>query len=90
MREYGPAARKLVGCFGQSESNCGFDRRAATTACAHLILRSIVQSALADCAIRLEDEVGTHGPPSWFETARALTLRSERSERLEGARASSP
>jgi len=31
----------------------------------HLILRSIVQSALADCARRLEeDEVDTHGPPS--------------------------
>jgi hypothetical protein len=25
-----------------------------------------------------------YGPASWFETARALTLRSERSERLEG------
>jgi hypothetical protein len=89
---------ELVGCFSQSESDCGFNRHAAM--CAHLILssppaaadplrvipstktraltktrfriRSIAQSALADCA---KDEVGTLGPPSWFETARALNIK---------------
>ena len=39
--------------FSQSESDCGFRRRAAM--CAHSVLRSIAQSALADCAMRLEE-----------------------------------
>jgi hypothetical protein len=31
-----------------------------------------------------KDEVDRHKPPSWFETARALKIRSKRSELLEG------
>jgi len=64
------------------------NRRAAATVCANLILRSIAQSALADCAMRLDDEVGKHGPPSWFETARALNIRNVPA--ASQARASSP
>ena len=55
-----------------------------TIGCADLILRSIVQSAVADCTMRLEDEVGTHGPPSWFETVRALNIVNRGS--VSGAR----
>jgi len=31
-----------------------------------------------------KDEVGTHGPPSWFETARALNIKHRTS--ASGAR----
>jgi hypothetical protein len=39
--------------------------------CIHLILRSIEQSALADCSMRLEDLILRSGPPS-FETLAML------------------
>jgi hypothetical protein len=51
-------ARALVGCFHQSDkAAAGQTRR--NDYLSHLILRSIVQSALADCAMRLEDEVAS-------------------------------